>query len=295
MPRTTTPGEKHVANKLAGDLVREMIRNSFAATSLEHISELEPVSLDSLDRFRICPDQGPTLTKAQLDTSGRNLSELKQSPWNQDLIYKIARQAESISQSTDSGSGGVLEPLQPGEWDKLVADKIYRILRKICSHKSPDDTSAAKHSRSLRVWKMTRRQTIATIEQQGCKDKGDIEGSECWGFILYAVTVLGIDGMSDEEEEEEENGEKVKSVLDVGFRRPEFRTLFRSVDARDMAKGQGGRKRQRRVEVSKMVERQPPRNVPRIFLSPGFRNDSNAVPQASIQLEADLARYNMLN
>ncbi|KAJ3720333.1 hypothetical protein C8R42DRAFT_736681, partial [Lentinula raphanica] len=137
--------------------------------------------------------------------------------------------------------------------------------------------------------KMTRRQTIATIEQQGCKDKGDIEGSECWDFILYAVTVLGTDGMSDEEDDDE-NGEKVKSVLDVGFRRPEFRTLFRSVDARDMARGQGGRKLRRRVEVSKVVERQPPRNVPEIFLSPGFRNNCNAVPQAAIQLEADLAR-----
>ncbi|KAJ3756545.1 hypothetical protein EV361DRAFT_797447 [Lentinula raphanica] len=134
---------------------------------------------------------------------------------------------------------------------------------------------------------MTRRQTIATIEQRDCKDKGDIEGSECWDFILYAVTVLGIDGMSDEEDDEE-NEEKVKLVLDVGFRRPEFRTLLRSVDTRDMAKGQGGRKLRRRVEVSKMVERQPPRNIPSIFLNPGFRNHSNAVE--AIRLEADLAR-----
>ncbi|KAJ3717006.1 hypothetical protein C8R42DRAFT_644923 [Lentinula raphanica] len=74
---------------------------------------------------------------------------------------------------------------------------------------------------------MTRRQTIATIEQQDCKDKGDIEGSDCWDFILYAVTVLGIDGMSDEEDDEE-NGEKVKSVLDVDFRRPEFQLWLKA-------------------------------------------------------------------
>ncbi|KAJ3749307.1 hypothetical protein DFH05DRAFT_1520921 [Lentinula detonsa] len=289
MPRNTTPGEKHSTKKVAGDLVREIIRKSFAATSLEHISELEPVSADTLHHFRTCPEQGPTLSNAKLDTSGKNLSEIKQSPWNQALIYRIARQAESVAQNTHSRSGSK-EPLQQSEWDKLVADKIYRILRKACSHKRTDDTYLAKHSRSLRDWKMTRRQTIATIEQQDCKDNGDIEGYECWGFILYAVTVFGIDGMSDEEDDEE-NGEKVKSVLDVGFRRPEFRTLFRSVDIRHVAKGQGGRKLQRRVEVSKMVERQLPRNIPCVFLSPGFQSSSNAIPQeAIIQLEADLAR-----
>ncbi|KAJ3816678.1 hypothetical protein F5880DRAFT_1463801, partial [Lentinula raphanica] len=117
--------------------------------------------------------------------------------------------------------------------------------------------------------KLKRRQTIATMEQQSCQQKGDVEGYECWAFILNAVTTLQADGMSDEEDDEKD-GEKVKLVLDVGFRRPEFRLLFRYVDNRDVAKGQGGRRLRRRVEVSNLVDRATPGYIPTFFLSPGF-------------------------
>ncbi|KAJ3759303.1 hypothetical protein EV360DRAFT_82246 [Lentinula raphanica] len=287
-------------SKDAQDLVREIIRNSFAVTSLEQISNLEPVSAKTLELFRADPEQGPTLSDPKLDTSGTTLLQLKSSSWNQALIYKIAQQAESVIENTSSGGTKV----ERNELDKLVADRLYRILRKIYDHKTSDVLdvrSFTKRSRSLRVWKLTRRQRIAAMEQQSCRQKGDLEGYECWSFILNAVTTFQTDGMSDEEDGEED-GEKVKLVLDVGFRRSEFRSLFRSVDNRDIAKGQGGRRLRRRVEVLKPVERLAPRNIPPFFLNPGFRGQNNALPQDTDKLEADLVktidlfqnRYNMI-
>ncbi|KAJ3831095.1 hypothetical protein F5878DRAFT_510803, partial [Lentinula raphanica] len=119
--------------------------------------------------------------------------------------------------------------------------------------------------------KFKRRQSIATLEQGECRDKGDVEGEHIWRFILYAVTSLQVDGMSDEEDGEE-SGQAVKLVLEVGFRREEFRTLFRSIDIRPgVSRSQGGRRFKKRIEISKKAERQPPRGIPSPFLTPRFR------------------------
>lgn len=135
---------------------------------------------------------------------------------------------------------------------------------------------------------MERRQAIATLEQQACRDNGDQEGDDCWGFILYAVAALGNEGMSDEEDGEEE-GEAVKEVLDLNFRRQEFRSIFRFVDsARDGIEwDQSGRKFKKRVDVSRKTTRRPRNGTPSVFLNPDLRAKAES---NNDELEAALSR-----
>ncbi|KAJ3780260.1 hypothetical protein GGU10DRAFT_279696, partial [Lentinula aff. detonsa] len=134
------------------------------------------------------------------------------------------------------------------------------------------------------------RQAIATSEQQACREKGDKEGDNCWGFVLYSVSALQVDGMSDEEDGVD-NGKEVKSVADLAFRPSELRNLFRTVDlTRDRTDlGQGGRKFKRRVEVAKKVERAPPADIPSSFMKSGHRN-KNSVEESNPVIEDALSR-----
>ncbi|KAJ3835963.1 hypothetical protein F5878DRAFT_643916 [Lentinula raphanica] len=185
--------------------------------------KMSEVSKDAQNRclqklFRADPEQGPTLSDPKLDTSGTTLLQLKSSSWNQALIYKIAQQAESVIENTSSGGTKV----ERNELDKLVADRLYRILRKIYDHKTSDVldevlTIAPVVTTKQFPQKLTRRQRIAAMEQQSCRQKGDLEGYECWSFILNAVTTFQTDGMSDEEDGEEDGEKpKVKEVEGCG-------------------------------------------------------------------------------
>ncbi|KIK58889.1 hypothetical protein GYMLUDRAFT_170312, partial [Collybiopsis luxurians FD-317 M1] len=69
------------------------------------------------------------------------------------------------------------------------------------------------------------RLAIALLKQQACQGKKDSKGFNNWGFILYTVTALQIDGMSDEEDGKED-GQPIRLVLDVNFRCQEFQSLF---------------------------------------------------------------------
>jgi len=127
------------------------------------------------------------------------------------------------------------------------------------------------------------------LEQQACRDNGDQEGDDCWGFILYAVAALENEGMSDEEDGEED-GEAVKEVLDLNFRRQELRSIFRFVDsAMDRTeRSQGGRKFKKRVEVSKKTTRRPRDGIPSVFLNPDHRKTK--AEANNDELEAALSR-----
>lgn len=211
--------------------------------------DAKPVSPNELEMFALNPVHGPNIQNARLDTTGKTLKEMKSSSWNQILISTMAQHAETLAMHSN-------HPEQYGypstiiQWDKLFEDRIHRILRDVAAHGSdtPAVLSVKKQLRIIRAWvsyivgvsvqhrnkillqKVKRRQAIATLEQQACKDNGDQDGDDAWGFILYALGALEIDGMSDEEDGEED-GETVKEVLDLDFRRNELRFLFRSVDS----------------------------------------------------------------
>ncbi|KAJ3718814.1 hypothetical protein C8R42DRAFT_643874 [Lentinula raphanica] len=270
---------KSAVMKNASDLVRETILTSFEVGSLTDICSLEPIAPSALKTFTHNPAQTLNLSMAQLDLSGETLISLKESSWNQSLIYQLARRAQAVAEQSEN-QGQYLLPDNHDEinWDGLLEDRIHRVLREIHQQRTMESgisSTAAKRSRSIRVWKLGRRQSLAALAEQTCEEKGDSEGEESWGFLLFALATLQEDGMSDEEDGEED-GNPVRLVLDVPFRRREFRPLFRFIDSNTagIEKGQGGRKFKKRVEIAKEVSR-PHRTInkiPSAFLSPDYQN-----------------------
>ncbi|KAJ3770431.1 hypothetical protein FB446DRAFT_790517 [Lentinula raphanica] len=270
---------KSAVMKNASDLVRETILTSFEVGSLTDIRSLEPIAPSALQTFARDPAQPLNLSQARLDLSGETLFSLKESSWNQSLIYQLARRAQAVAERLEN-QGQYLLPDDRNEinWHGLSKDRIHRILREIHQQRTMElgiSSVATKRSRSVRVWKLRRRESLAALAEQTCEEKGDSEGEESWGFLLFALASLEEDGMSDEEDGEED-GKPVRLVLDVAFRRREFRPLFRLIDSNTagIEKGQGGRKFKKRVEIAKEVSR-PHRTIdqiPSAFLSPGYQN-----------------------
>ncbi|KIK50651.1 hypothetical protein GYMLUDRAFT_252796 [Collybiopsis luxurians FD-317 M1] len=256
---------------------------------------VEPISSAHLQLFRVDPDAyGPSILDSRLDTSGQTVREMGESAWNQTLIFKLARHAEAIVAAADNPQECGL-PGQKIEWDNLFKDKIQQILRDIYNARighTSRTSSVIKQAQATRAWKFKCRQSIATAEQQCCRENGDAEGEECWGFVLYAVDVLQIDRMSDEEDGEEE-GEAVKWVLGLDFCRREFRYLFHRVDSARSTVDQslGGRKFKRRVETSRKSQRSTPVGIPSAFLSSNSRDANSARDENHDQLEGALLRF----
>ncbi|KAJ3715433.1 hypothetical protein C8R42DRAFT_645832 [Lentinula raphanica] len=277
-PIKIMPSESAVVLDNARKLVRELLLTSFEVGSLSHIRDLEPVARSALESFDSDPELTPSLSGAQLDLSGETLISLKESSWNQSLIYQLARRAQAMAEHSENHEQYEL-PNEDIHWDNLCKDRIHRILREIHQQRTMNSdisSASAKRQHSVRTWfqKLNRRQKIAVLAEQACQEKGDIEGKESWGFLLYAVGSLQVDGMSDEEDGEED-GNPVRLVLDVAFRRKEFRPLFRFIDSdkAGIEKGQGGRKFRKRVEISKVSHTQRvPSNIRDAFLSPDYRN-----------------------
>ncbi|KAJ3738091.1 hypothetical protein EV360DRAFT_77145, partial [Lentinula raphanica] len=211
---------------------------------------------------------------AQLDLSGETLISLKESSWNQNLIYQLARRAQAVAERSETRNLYLL-PKEEISWDELVKDRIHRILREVHHQRTTDSDISKKRSRSVRLWKHNRRQSLAVLAGQACQEKGDTEGEDSWGFLLCAIGSLQVDGMSDEEDGEED-GNPVRLVLNAAFRRKEFRPLFRFIDSNPagIEKGQGGRRFKKRVEIAKEVSpsRKLLNTIPSAFLSPAYQS-----------------------
>jgi hypothetical protein len=124
--------------------------------------------------------------------------------------------------------------------------------------------------------KHKRRLQLASLKQQECREKGDKEGEKCWGFLLYSVAALNVEGASDEEDGDYSiNGRPIRLVSDISFRRVEFRSLFHIMDEireKEPDKWSSvGRKFSKRVLSTKIAERQPPPHLSTTFLKPSFQ------------------------
>jgi hypothetical protein len=136
-------------------LARELICSSFVVVSLSHIQDLEPISQSGLELFHNDPVEGPTLSPAQLDTSGEAIPQLRQSLWNQALISQLAQRAQEIVKNSHIPER-YGTPGQQIDWFKLFGDRIDRILREVhkCRHSNTQIATAAskKQLRSIRIW-----------------------------------------------------------------------------------------------------------------------------------------------
>lgn len=113
---------------------------------------MEPVSQTTLQLFHNDPAQGPNALKAKLDTSGNSLTEMKQSPWNRLLIYRLAQWARmEVELSQNPSEYG--HPDVEIQWDRIFEDKIVRILRDVNkARRSWAVSSNKKQLRSIRAW-----------------------------------------------------------------------------------------------------------------------------------------------
>ncbi|KAJ3779943.1 hypothetical protein GGU10DRAFT_381471 [Lentinula aff. detonsa] len=272
--------------KTVHDLGREVVLRALGISALSHARDATPASPAALDG----------IFDTQLDISGETLTQMEKSTWNQTLVLKLAHHAEDLVQHCrEPEKYG--HPVYVIEWDLVIRAKINSALKVISKGRNLDLPAASllvKRLRAVRAWKAKCRLSIAASEQQTCRKTGDAEGDSSWGFVVFLVDVLRQEGMSDEEDGEED-GEAVRVVLDVDYRRHELRTLFELVDTvqGNNAKGQGGRKFKKRIRISKESKQLPAEGVPRVLLSPAFRSNT---PWTSNEhkLEAQLQRYNSL-
>ena len=91
--------------KYIQQLIRTVLSKAFevSSTGLNRIWEIEPVTPARLKLFSQNPeDHGPTIPGARLDTSGKSVKDMRDSPWNRTLILKLAQNAkERVAMSSD--------------------------------------------------------------------------------------------------------------------------------------------------------------------------------------------------
>jgi hypothetical protein len=294
----------------------------------------EPVPPEALALFMDDPVQyGPTTTNTGLDTSPKTLAEAKKSLWNLERTFKLVQHAKAVVAASDHPKQYGWPTFQI-EWNTLFKDRINRIL--VAAYKAKPKTykesaqealtrveneiqAAQKRAQGRAIWewvsefliyilelmqissllqKHEQRLQLASLKQQECREKGDKEGERCWGFLLYSVAALDIEGASDEEDGDYSiNGGPVKLVSDVSFRRVEFRSLFHIMDGireKEPEKWSSvGRKFSKRVLSTKIAERQPSPHLSTTFLKPSFqlKHPANEVSKTLDIFNAQLTQW----
>ncbi|KAE9385235.1 hypothetical protein BT96DRAFT_840966 [Gymnopus androsaceus JB14] len=149
--------------------------------------------------------------------------------------------------------------------------------------------------------KYQRRLKIAGAMLDVSRTNDDQSGIEFWSFVLRAVTGLTSDGMSDEENGDGDGDETARRVLDIDFRHPDFRELFKKVDnvrkSHPRIFNQAGAKYKRRLHVDTMSQRQPPPHLPKSFYRPEYLSkiSNGNVPEVTFgTAEYALSRYLLL-
>ncbi len=114
-----------------------------------------------------------------------------------------------------------------------------------------------------------------------CRERNDVDGQNFWEYVLQILHEFKHHGMSDEEDAEElvtRGGmagiEATRRVLVLKFRNPYFRRLFELVDKtkglETMIFNGSGKVPMKRIRIDATSNRQPPKGLPRNFLSDEF-------------------------
>ena len=133
---------------------------------------------------------------------------------------------------------------------------------------------------------------------QVSRERKDTEAQDFWQYVLQILQKLKHGGMSDEEDAtqvvtrgEVTGTEPIKRVLDLEFRNPYFRGLFEAVDktkaSENMVFNRGGKQAMKRIRVDTVSVRQPPKGLPRNFLSDKFLQTLLPHEEAALRLKKD--------
>ncbi|KIK64578.1 hypothetical protein GYMLUDRAFT_241116 [Collybiopsis luxurians FD-317 M1] len=247
---------------------------------------------------------------AKLDTLGQTAAKAKSSDWNLILISILVDHAKSQA----AQARNPIEYSHPDHvvpWEELIASRINRILDDLYrSHPRGDEDSGtvevrmksraqanglASRRQATRLWKFKRRLKQGSIEQGKCNDAGDNEGEQHWEFVVFATSVLEVQGMSDEEDGEE-NGDAIRLVSDVSFQHREFRSLYCHSDTVGNMGEDGfgipsGCKFKKRVDILESVDRPLPAQLPDAFRKPPSGLHNHDLPLESALLSASAYFY----
>ncbi|KIK52811.1 hypothetical protein GYMLUDRAFT_64063 [Collybiopsis luxurians FD-317 M1] len=106
----------------ASTFALDIIQTSFNVIAVSHIWGLRALPAATRQLFVNNPEQhGPNILSAELDISGETLAELKQSPWNQELIWRLARHAWREFEQLNAFHESELEEV---DWMELITAKI---------------------------------------------------------------------------------------------------------------------------------------------------------------------------
>ncbi|THU95290.1 hypothetical protein K435DRAFT_798227 [Dendrothele bispora CBS 962.96] len=284
--RHYTAGEQRIfINRLA----RTVLLQAFGANEFQDIHLQPPLSPD---RSRLYQQDrrkhGPDVNDACLDTSGNTAHQIRDLPWNQSLIVKLAKKArEEVSLSEDPPRFGLEGDVI--DWEALFSERIYRIATQVIDSRDTELLQASAYECKKKSSKRRKAlQQICTTMIAICRDKNDMDGLLFWQEVLQCTDTLTIHGMS-EEEDGNESGEPVKVVLDPPFRHADFRPLFRFVDDLPQIErkvfNNTGRKCTRRIEGgASTTGRTPIQNLPRAYYCPEYLEDARLgwVPEVSV-------------
>ncbi|KAF5342748.1 hypothetical protein D9758_015910 [Tetrapyrgos nigripes] len=276
----TDPIFSHMMSKDRNELARDILKTAFGVNDIKDIPELESVSEERLNRFRDdCECFGPNIPLARLDTSARTATAMRDLPWNQMLISRLAHKAIDLANDQPADhSSTKLKQYPFSQWKKDFALRVYKILLQIQKGRQLGLEEGVRlrynahklytRRKTARRKKFQRRQRLCIRMKQVSEQLNDEDGFEFWNDTLRLITSLTEDGMSDEEDAVE-GEQRVKAVQRVESRLPAFDNVLEFVDNlqedEPMVFHSAGRKRLRRVtaellENADSVE-QPPTHL----------------------------------
>ncbi|KAI5896178.1 uncharacterized protein SCHCODRAFT_02492533 [Schizophyllum commune H4-8] len=307
------------------DFVRRLLREALHINNLKDAWKQPSCSQERLAAYRQdTVAAGPNLTEGpiRLDTSAGTLLHMKWSPWNLDVISLLARKARC-----DAERHLILrhcKELDVIDWEGLCRDRVHTILgdchrgRPRSETESPElaqqrmDLSYAKNAllsskRRIRAWKYDVRCSIAAgmLQSGQALSQGrnpDIAANAkdqtmWWAEACAALHLLTEDGMSDEEDGYD-GDEQVRVVQDIRYRSLRLRNFLATVDEARIAEKlifpMIGRSRRRRVYVSSMVDREPPRGLPLAFYKGEFLRERGSYAESRLAINYEDDNWRIL-
>ncbi|THH18713.1 hypothetical protein EUX98_g8911, partial [Antrodiella citrinella] len=277
------------------DLGRQIIREAFRLKHGYDILARDPVRQSRLEAFQVDPHHnGPGVRNTWLDICGKTTKALKSSKWNNSLLRKLVELAVKVVKiCPDTARFG----RQKINWEALLDRRLYDLyylVSRACP--LPGESRDDAEERLLNTYmlelknkgevehrraKYTVRRSVAAIMVAVSRARGDKESLDFWKYVWEVVSMLGTNGMSEDElviESSVEAGRPVQKslrhVFTSSWRHPAISDLFDYVDATRSVEGHifqlSRLKAGRRVHVSKISDRMAPPGLPKSFFKPRF-------------------------
>ncbi|THH20981.1 hypothetical protein EUX98_g8481 [Antrodiella citrinella] len=277
------------------ELGRQIIREAFRLKHSYDILARDPVDQSRLEAFEADPKQhGPGVRNTWLDICGKTTKGLKLSKWNRSLQHKLVQLAlKIVAACPDQRRFGTKKI----DWKSLIERRLYDLFYLLSkAYPLPGESPETAEERLLNGYmnelkskgevehrraKYTVRRSVAAIMVAVSRARDDEDALAFWKYVWDVVTMLGTNGMSEDElvtESVVEGGQSTRQsfrhVFTSSWRHPAVSDLFDYVDRTRFVEGHifqlSRLKPGRRVHVDKVSQRRAPPGLPKSFFKPGF-------------------------